>query len=148
MPTLAFASFRKGLSSALVGAVLIGISCVARAETPRNLYYVKQELRAYAKGPYLAEVQAVAKQVEEWLVERSKAAKSGERLLIVFDLDETIYDVRFDAFDEAPLKLLDPIARRNRRCVLFSEKRDEPAIGAQKSCANLLRGPRRVPNRQ
>lgn len=81
--------------------ILVASGCTSRTEPPKNLYYVKQELRAYAKGAYPKEVEAVAKQVEQWIVERSKASKPGERLMVVFDMDETILsnDQYFESVD-------------------------------------------------
>lgn len=150
---------RRNLSCALVGVILIGTGCVSRAETPQNLYYVKQELRAYAKGPYLKEVDEVAKRVEQWIVERSKAAKSGERLMVVFDLDETILsnDQYFESVDYGyssatwyewnlkgvapalpPMKEVYDVARKNGVFVAFiTGRREKTKTGAEKNLKDI-----------
>lgn len=146
---------RRMVSCVLVCVILIGPGCVSRAEFPKNLYYVKQELRAYAKGPYLSDVDKVAKQVEQWIVERTKAAKPGERLMVVFDLDETILsnDQYFESVDYGyssatwyewnlkgvapalpPIKEVCDVARKNGVFVAFiTGRREKTKSGAEKN---------------
>lgn len=78
------------------GVVLLAVGlagCVAPPATrePANLYPHKLEIRAYVdSGRYLADIAVVAKRAEAWLVERAGRKTAGERLAVVFDLDETL----------------------------------------------------------
>ena len=61
----------------------------APAEPPRNLYLVKQELRAYVdSGQYKREIADVALRASKYLQKRIRHAK-GKKLAVVFDVDET-----------------------------------------------------------
>jgi predicted secreted acid phosphatase len=73
-----------------LGAALAGGPVLTRAEEPRNLDRVKQELRAYHETEYARELAAVAQRAAAWLEERVHDRKPGERLTAVFDLDETL----------------------------------------------------------
>ena len=75
---------RSGLILAL--AVAGGV-----AAEPRNLDLAKAEIRAYVKsGEYQRDIAAVAAKADAWLVERAARRAVGERLAVVFDLDETL----------------------------------------------------------
>ncbi|MFI5357542.1 MAG: HAD family acid phosphatase [Opitutales bacterium] len=64
---------------------------VARAQEPRNLDLLKDELRTYvSSGRYAAEIAAVAAQARAALTARANAKVAGERLAVVIDLDETL----------------------------------------------------------
>ncbi|MBI5767966.1 MAG: HAD family acid phosphatase [Verrucomicrobia bacterium] len=64
---------------------------VATAAEPRNIDQLKNEIRAYVKsGDYGREMAAIAGRAEAWLAERGGKQASGERLAVVFDLDETL----------------------------------------------------------
>ena len=66
-------------------------AAVAPAAEPRNLDLVKADLRDYVQsGEYLRAIGAVAAQADAWLVERAAKRVPGERLAVVFDLDETL----------------------------------------------------------
>ena len=68
-----------------------------RGAEPKNLFPLKQEIRAYVEsGEYLRGVAAVAAEADAWIEERvrtqtGKAGASRENLAIVFDLDETLF---------------------------------------------------------
>ncbi len=56
-----------------------------------NLSDAKAAVLAYADdGRYAADLAAVAARAQAWLVTRSAARRPGERLAVVFDLDETL----------------------------------------------------------
>jgi predicted secreted acid phosphatase len=61
----------------------------ARTTEPYNLYLLKQELKAYIDdGRYEAGIATVAAEAKAWIEER--AARGGDKLAVVFDLDETL----------------------------------------------------------
>lgn len=68
--------------------------CVAPAvktREPANLTPHKQEVRAYVdSGQYLRDIAAVAARGKTWVEQRAAQRRNGERLAIVFDLDETL----------------------------------------------------------
>jgi predicted secreted acid phosphatase len=66
--------------------------CATRTQEPPNLDLHKQQIRAYVdSGRYEREIAAVAAQAKAWVEQRSAARRAGERLAIVFDLDETLF---------------------------------------------------------
>jgi predicted secreted acid phosphatase len=79
---------RPLLAAGLALAFLCG---PAPALEPSNLYPHKQELRAYVdSGDYLKDIATVALQANKYLVKRiAHRAKPGQKLAIVFDIDET-----------------------------------------------------------
>jgi predicted secreted acid phosphatase len=65
--------------------------CATVPGEPRNLDSVKAEIRDYVKsGRYTNAIAAVTTQAEAWLAERAARKGPGERLAVVFDLDETL----------------------------------------------------------
>lgn len=71
--------------------MLLGFAVVLIAQEPRNLDLLKAEIRDYVKsGRYEKDIAAVTTKADAWLVERAGQKKPGERLAIVFDLDETL----------------------------------------------------------
>ena len=77
------------------GAVACGViavflaGCVVPARAPGSLSDLKREIRAYVEqGAYQRELVAVAGRAEAWITAR--AGRGGERLTVVFDLDETL----------------------------------------------------------
>lgn len=85
---------RVTLTVALIAAAVVAGCAGPRAATgePPNLYPHKLELRAYVdSGRYLRDIAVVAGQAAEWLDRRAAQRKSGERLAVVFDLDETLF---------------------------------------------------------
>ncbi len=75
----------------LVFVFIFTLPLPATAE-PRNLELLKREIRAYvASGEYDREVAAVAKQAAAWIETRVTKRQPGERLAVVFDLDDTLW---------------------------------------------------------
>lgn len=86
-------SVRRGWGAGALAAVWLA-GCVAppASHEPANLYPHKLEIRAYVdSGRYLEDIAAAAKRAEAWLVERVARKTTGERLAVVFDLDETLF---------------------------------------------------------
>lgn len=84
----------------LITAVL-GLVLPARSAEPENLDLHKDALRAYVRtGEYGRDVATVARRAEEWIEQRASRRVPGERLLVVFDLDETLLSTGpyFEAF--------------------------------------------------
>jgi predicted secreted acid phosphatase len=82
----------KRLSLALV---LVGLWSAALAappsREPANLDLLKDEIRRYVdSGKYLEDIAAVAAEAKTWVETRAAKRTPGERLTIVFDLDETL----------------------------------------------------------
>ncbi len=77
--------------TAITVAAFLSSSFVTGAE-PTNLSLCKQELGAYVKrGEYAQQIAEVALAANKYLLERlAQGAKPGERLAIVFDIDETM----------------------------------------------------------
>jgi predicted secreted acid phosphatase len=77
---------RRVTAALLLGGLLAG--CATTLE-PANLLPHKQEIRAYVEnGTYLRQIDAVAARAKQWIEER--AARGGEKLTVVFDLDDTL----------------------------------------------------------
>jgi acid phosphatase len=71
--------------------VLAVAGCATRPAEPRNLDFVKDEIREYVKsGRYEREIAAVAQQARGWIEQRATKKAPGERIAVVFDLDETL----------------------------------------------------------
>jgi acid phosphatase len=67
--------------------VFVLASCAISTSTPAR----PAELRAYvSSGRYDREIETVASRAQAWLETRAARRKSGERLAVVFDLDETL----------------------------------------------------------
>lgn len=78
------------MGAVVVGAVALG-GCGTTTHEPRNLGAAKAEVRAYeASGGYARDLAAVARRAEAWLRERAAREAPGERLAVVFDVDETL----------------------------------------------------------
>lgn len=76
---------------ALAFACVLLAGCATATHEPRNLDLVKAEIRDYVKsGQYEREIATVAAKADAWLVERAGRRAMGERLTVVFDLDETL----------------------------------------------------------
>ena len=76
---------------AFLPALLAAAGCATDSREPRNLDLLKEEIRDYvSSGRYQREIAAVASKGDAWLVERAAKRAAGERLAIVFDLDETL----------------------------------------------------------
>lgn len=89
---------RRTFAAGLIGALLLAAGCgaapvaTARSAEPRNLTLLKQELAAYAdSGAYARDLAAVAEEARAWIERRAGTpGTNGERLAVVFDLDETL----------------------------------------------------------
>lgn len=79
------------LNRLLLVVVALGLGgCAGHSRAPKNLDFLKQEIRAYVdQGDYKREIEQVAGSAQEWLQER--AIKGGAKLTIVLDLDETLF---------------------------------------------------------
>jgi len=76
----------------LLGFAIAGCATAPQvASEPLNLTTVKDEVVAYAEsGRYEQDLAAVAREARAWLAQRVARRSPGERLAIVFDLDETL----------------------------------------------------------
>jgi acid phosphatase len=80
------------LSLALIaaGGATFGAAGAAHAE-PQNLTRLKEEIATYIdSGAYDREIAQVATSAQAWLKQRATQRKPGERLIVIFDLDETL----------------------------------------------------------
>ena len=74
------------------GVTLVLASCASRSREPPNLYALKQQIRGYVdSGQYQRDIAVVAERAQSWLEVRAAKRTKGERLSIVFDLDETLF---------------------------------------------------------
>lgn len=81
-------SLRRVVICGAWACALVLAGCATPA-APRNLSDLKREVRAYVdQGAYRRDLTAAAAQADAWIVAR--AARGGERLTVVFDLDETL----------------------------------------------------------
>jgi predicted secreted acid phosphatase len=71
--------------------LLAGCASVApTGHEPRNLGLLKEEIYAYVdSGRYNADLTAVSAEAIAWIGQRAAQAKPGEKLALVFDIDET-----------------------------------------------------------
>lgn len=135
---------------AVVSFALTG--CTTSSLEPANLDPHKTELRRYVdSSQYQRDIVAVAAQAQTWLAERTARHGAGERLAMVFDLDETLLsnwpelvtddfggsDEAWDAWLRAgkapPIEPVRELYRRVRQLgveVLFLSTRQEHLRGA------------------
>lgn len=76
-----------------VGWLWLGTGCAQLPSTrePMNLTLAKTAVSTYVdSGAYAEDVAMRAREVESWLIARVARASAGERLGIVFDIDETV----------------------------------------------------------
>jgi predicted secreted acid phosphatase len=75
---------------ALLLAALVVVSPVVHAAEPPNLNAAKQAVQKYvASGEYGRDVAAVALKANKYIAKRVARAQPGEKLAIIFDIDET-----------------------------------------------------------
>ncbi|MCF3648847.1 HAD family acid phosphatase [Synoicihabitans lomoniglobus] len=81
---------RRSFARALVvGLVLVSVAL--RAEEPLNLSRAKAAVKAYYDdGGYQNDLSQVAAQAIDWIEKRAAAKQADERLVMVFDVDETV----------------------------------------------------------
>ncbi len=66
--------------------------CTVASHEPANIYPLKQEIRAYVEsGQYVRDIAVVAQKAQAWIEQRVGKRATGERLTVVFDLDETLF---------------------------------------------------------
>ncbi len=81
----------KFLPTALAAAALALAGCATASHEPPNLGRLKQQIRAYLdSGDYDRDIAAVAAKADAWIGQRAARRAPGERLAVVFDLDETL----------------------------------------------------------
>lgn len=81
-----------GFSSALLlGLGLLVSGCATSSTAPVNLTDAKAAVVAYVdNGGYDRDLAAVAAQARSWIEQRAARKMPGERLAVVFDIDETV----------------------------------------------------------
>lgn len=83
----------------LVGLAMAG--CATSVREPANLDTHKREIREYVKsGAYDRELARIAEQAQRWIEQRVKRKSEGERLVVVLDLDETLF-LNWSRMDES-----------------------------------------------
>lgn len=90
---LSLQSAPRWFGSLLISALFAGCAAPSHVVTtePANLYPHKLELRAYVdSGQYQEGLARVAASAQRWVEERAAQRRPGERLAVVFDLDETL----------------------------------------------------------
>jgi len=81
---------------ALLGGVValwmpMGCAGLSTSREPFNLYDAKQAVIAYAdSGDYDRDLRAAAAKAQAWIAQRVARKTPGERLAVVFDVDETV----------------------------------------------------------
>ena len=81
----------RACSLLLVLVVLPFVGCTTDLQEPANLSLQKQEIVRYVKsGAYDQDLATVAGQATTWIEQRVARRGPGERLAVVFDLDETL----------------------------------------------------------
>lgn len=72
-------------------AVAVGLVALLPAREPANLSDLKGEITRYVlSGDYEREVAAVTEAADRWVAARVAQRRAGERLAVVFDVDETL----------------------------------------------------------
>jgi predicted secreted acid phosphatase len=80
----------KRFPALLLAALVVVVPARITAVEPANLDPHKQEITRYIEsGEYRAKVAEVALKATKYVAKRSARAKPGEKLAIVFDIDET-----------------------------------------------------------
>lgn len=102
--------------------VCLAMAALAGCTTPYNLTLLKYKETAYHdSGRYMAQFTSVAQAAQRYLPEAVKQAKPGEKLAIVFDIDETCLSnwVYLQSNDYAiEPRLFEPWANRSEDAVL------------------------------
>jgi len=85
------ARLSHALAAPLLLAALVLGGCATTAHERPNLGVYKQELRHYVEsGAYDREIASLASRARTWIEERAAARTTGQRLTVIFDLDETM----------------------------------------------------------
>lgn len=81
----------KNFFAALAVVLVAWVGCATPAREPANLDQPKDEIRRYVdSGEYQREIATVAAEARAWVETRVGQRKAGEKLAMVFDLDETL----------------------------------------------------------
>ena len=84
-------SMLSSAAALLAGAWLAGCAQIPVTREPANLSDAKAAVvRYHDEGVYERELAEVAAQARTWIEQRVAARKAGERLGVVFDIDETV----------------------------------------------------------
>ena len=81
-------------STVAVAALVAFAGCATHVQTnePPNLGLLKRQIRTYVdSGQYQKDIADVASQAQAWVEQRAARKSAGERLAVVFDLDETLF---------------------------------------------------------
>jgi acid phosphatase len=82
---------RKRVAWLIAVAVLGASGCATVSHEPRNLGDLKAEISRYVEsGEYARQIAHVAEKANAWVEHRAGRRAEGERLAIVFDVDETL----------------------------------------------------------
>jgi predicted secreted acid phosphatase len=156
-------ALRRGVVCLLLVVMSAGAGCVSTpaSREPLNLSAAKAAVMAYHEsGAYAADVAAVAAEAETWLIQRVARAQAGERLAVVFDIDETVLSnyphlvsqdfgyvrdvwvewvARAEAEPLPPLHELFQLARRLGLHVVFITGRKDPQerLGTERNLAQV-----------
>ncbi|MBI3885247.1 MAG: HAD family acid phosphatase [Opitutae bacterium] len=84
-------SFRLRWLAPFLAFAFLAAGRAAESREPKNIYLLKQELKSYVdSGHYMQDIAAVAADATKWIEQRVAAAKPGERLALILDIDETM----------------------------------------------------------
>jgi predicted secreted acid phosphatase len=81
----------RGGRRLFLAAGVLALVAALPAREPANLSALKAEITRYVRsGEYERDVEAVAQAADRWVAARAKERQAGERLAVVFDVDETL----------------------------------------------------------
>ena len=84
-------SFRLRWLALFLALAFLAAGRGAESREPQNIYLLKQELKAYVdSGHYAEDIAAICTDASKWIEQRAVAAKPGERLALILDVDETM----------------------------------------------------------
>lgn len=96
------------------------------APEPLNLSDAKAAVEAYVRdGRYDRDLAAAAAEARAWIVARAAAQKPGERLAVVFDIDETV-------LSNLPVMRAEDFGYNSREWAAWIKKAEAPALPAVK----------------
>lgn len=103
------------------------------AVEPLNLSHAKTAVLAYIDdGRYAQGLEAVAAEAKAWIAERAAARKPGERLAVVFDIDETV-------LSNLPHMRAEEFGYNPREWAAWVNKANAPALPAVREVYNSAR---------
>lgn len=114
-------------------AAIFSLVTGAGAAEPANLDHHKNEIRRYVdSGEYLRDITSVSSQAKAWLTERAARRSSGERLAVVFDLDETL-------LSNLPFMLAEDLGGSDAAWDAWLAKGEDPVIEPVRDLYRLAR---------